>query len=211
MWAFKQSSLYQTYLNGGPLAKVSNRNELLLHRTREFGDLLLIYIEFFLCITWTLHLEGQEVFESHKWRTNLPLRLERDSHKHDHVNFFHLQVDANSTSIAIGACDDGHLPITRTNCGIPILMHIGGEICEIICERGVWHIECWTPKSSSLNAMFCKRTPTLSAKWKSYHRKHLLVFLFHVMMVGGIILKVVFDNDTYFGSIVMIWIIKFWK
>jgi hypothetical protein len=46
-----------------------------------------------------------------------------------------------STGIAIGACDDGHLPITKTNCGIPILMHIGGEICEINCEHGVWHIE----------------------------------------------------------------------
>jgi hypothetical protein len=49
-------------LNGGPLAKVSNRNEFLLHRTSEFGDPLLIYTMLFLCITWMLHLEGEEVF-----------------------------------------------------------------------------------------------------------------------------------------------------
>lgn len=68
---------------------------------------------------------------------NLPFRLEGDSHKHDRANLSHLQVDGNSISITIGACDDGHLPISRTNCGIPILMHIGGEICEITCEHGV--------------------------------------------------------------------------
>jgi hypothetical protein len=73
--------------------------------------------------------------------TNLPLRLKGDSHKHDCANFSHPQVDTNSISITIGACDDGHLPNTRTNYGILVFMCIGGEICEITCEHGVWHIE----------------------------------------------------------------------
>jgi hypothetical protein len=43
------------------------------------------------------HLEDQEVFGSTKWRVNITPRSKGDSHKHDHVNFFRLKVNATSS------------------------------------------------------------------------------------------------------------------
>jgi hypothetical protein len=39
-----------------------------------------------------LHLEGEEVFGSTKYKANLPLRSETYSHQHDWVNFSRLKV-----------------------------------------------------------------------------------------------------------------------
>ncbi len=92
--AFKQSSLYQTYLNGGLLGKGSNKNELHLHKVSEFGDPMLLvvviakYTPSCSYASRMPHLEGEEVFGSHKQGAILPLGSKGDSHKHDHVNFF---------------------------------------------------------------------------------------------------------------------------
>jgi hypothetical protein len=93
--AFKQSSLYQTYLNGGLLGKSSNKKELHLHRASEFGDPMLLvitiakYTPSCSYASRMSHLEGEEVFGFCKQRAILPLGSKGDSNKHDHVNFFH--------------------------------------------------------------------------------------------------------------------------
>ncbi len=92
---FKRSSLYRTYLNGGLLGKGSNKNELHLHRASEFGDPLLLvvaipkYTPNCSYASRMPHLEGEEVFGSHKQGAILPLGSKGDLYKHDHVNFFH--------------------------------------------------------------------------------------------------------------------------
>jgi hypothetical protein len=48
-----------------------------------------------------LHLEGEEVFGSVKQKQNLPLKSKGNSHKHDHVNFSHPQVEFISHNFAI--------------------------------------------------------------------------------------------------------------
>jgi hypothetical protein len=45
----------------------------------------------------------------------------------------------------------------------------------------------------------------MSARQKSYHRKQLLVFMLHVIVVGEIILEVVFENHTKFGFVTIIY------
>jgi hypothetical protein len=44
----------------------------------------------------------------------------------------------------------------------------------------------------------------MSARQKSYNQKQLLVFMLHVIMVGEIILKVVSENHTKFGFVMII-------
>ncbi len=39
------------------------------------------------------HMEGEEIFGSCKWKVNLALGLECDSHRHDNVNFSHPHVN----------------------------------------------------------------------------------------------------------------------
>jgi hypothetical protein len=38
-------------------------------------------------------MEGEEIFDSYKWKANLALKLKRDLHKYDHVNFSHPHVN----------------------------------------------------------------------------------------------------------------------
>jgi hypothetical protein len=82
-------------LKGGPLGKGLNRNELCLCKVNESRDLLLliaIFAKYALGCFYASrmsHMEGEEVFKSYKHGTNLPPKSKRDSHKHDHVNFFH--------------------------------------------------------------------------------------------------------------------------
>jgi uncharacterized membrane protein YhaH (DUF805 family) len=64
------------------------------------------------------------------------------------------------------------------------------------------------PLNPTFNAMLYKKTLAMRVvRWKSYHKKWLLAFLFHIMMVGGIASKVVFENHIDFGFVMMTWII----
>ncbi len=64
------------------------------------------------------------------------------------------------------------------------------------------------PLNPTLNAMLYKKTLAMRVvRWKSYHKKWLLAFLLHIMMVGGIASKVVFESHIDFGFVMMIWII----
>jgi uncharacterized membrane protein YhaH (DUF805 family) len=64
------------------------------------------------------------------------------------------------------------------------------------------------PLNPTLNAMFYKKTLAMRVvRWKSYHKKWLLAFLLHIMMVGGIASKVVFESHINFGFVMMILII----
>ncbi len=128
MQAFEHSSLYWAYLNGVPLGKALNKNELHVHKAKESKNQLLLTVVVTnyapsCSYAWrTLHLEGEEVFKSHKRGTNLPLESKGDLHKHHHVNFSHPQMDT-MFGIIIGARDCGHLPNTKTHCVIIIGMH----------------------------------------------------------------------------------------
>jgi hypothetical protein len=81
-------------------------------------------------------MEGEEIFGSCKRKTNLAPESRGDSHKHNHVNFFHPHVD--------------HL-IVRSNVEIEQLgvdqIHGNVEVLEAPCEDGVWHIEKCPPMS----------------------------------------------------------------
>jgi len=60
----------------------------------------------------------------------------------------------------------------------------------------------------TLNAMLYKKTLAMRVVgWKSYHKKWLLAFLLHIMMVGGIASKVIFESHIDFGFVMMILII----
>ncbi len=57
-------------------------------------------------------------------------------------------IDITSTNINIRSHDDGLLAIIAPNCGIIIIMHNVGEVCESTCEQVVWHIKHCPPKSN---------------------------------------------------------------
>jgi hypothetical protein len=78
---------------------------------------------------------------------HLPFRLERDSHKHDRVNFSHLQVDANSISITIGACDDGHLPILEPIVGFQLSCALVEKFVKLLMNMvcGILNVELSNP------------------------------------------------------------------
>jgi uncharacterized membrane protein YhaH (DUF805 family) len=64
------------------------------------------------------------------------------------------------------------------------------------------------PPNPTLNAMLYKNTLAMRVvRWKSYHKKWLLAFLLHIMMVGGIASKVVFESHMDFSFVMMTWII----
>jgi hypothetical protein len=64
------------------------------------------------------------------------------------------------------------------------------------------------PLNPTFNAMLYKKTLAMRVvRWKSYHKKWLLAFLLHIMMVGGKASKVVFESHIDFGFVKMIWII----
>jgi hypothetical protein len=64
------------------------------------------------------------------------------------------------------------------------------------------------PLNPTFNAMLYKKTLAMRVvMWKSYHKKWLLAFLLHIMMVGGIASKVVFESHIDFGFGMMTWII----
>jgi hypothetical protein len=51
------------------------------------------------------------------------------------------------------------------------------------------------PPNQMLNAL-CKKTLITTARWKSYQQKQLMVFMFHIVMVGCPYLKVVLMSIT---------------
>jgi hypothetical protein len=69
---FNHSSLYWAYLNVGLSRKCPNRNDLHLCRMNEYGDFLLLiafitkYTPSYSYASRLPHLEGEEVFKSHK-------------------------------------------------------------------------------------------------------------------------------------------------
>ncbi len=95
VWAFKQSTLYSHFKQGGQLGQGHNKSELFLHRTTQSGDLkelVDVVLKYFLISDYTIktaNLEGVEIFGSYKWKANLTPISKGDSHRHDYVNFFH--------------------------------------------------------------------------------------------------------------------------
>jgi hypothetical protein len=93
--AFKKSTLYRLYLQGGPFGHGPNGNELLLRRLPDGQVILLDLLQAMANYTFGLsfinhlpHLKGEEVFGSYKRPVNCPLGANNDSHRPDHVNFF---------------------------------------------------------------------------------------------------------------------------
>ncbi len=70
------------------------------------------------------------------------------SHKHDRVNFSHVQVNITSIGINIRMHDDGHFPTIGTNCRIHVLTHNDKEVFENTYKHGVWCIEHCPQKSN---------------------------------------------------------------
>jgi hypothetical protein len=87
--------------------------------------------------TWTLHLEGEEVFDSAKRSTNVSPRADDKLHRPNHVNFSHPWV-------IVPACqpnsvNDLHihgLPCVAQNM-FPILFQGGIMVNEIMCGDGL--------------------------------------------------------------------------
>jgi hypothetical protein len=118
VWAFKQSTLYFHLKQGGQLSQGHDKIELFLRRVTQFGDLkqlVNIDLKYSLSLACTIiiaHMEGEEIFGSYKWKANLTLRSEGDSHRHNHVNFSHLRV---SHTIVSSSVNVSH--IDTTTCG----------------------------------------------------------------------------------------------
>ncbi len=74
-----------------------------------------------------------------------------------------------------------------------------GKFVKVLVDMvfGVLNIVSPNP---TLNAVLYKKTLAMRVvRWKWYHKKWLLAFLLHIMMVGGIISKVVFENHMDFS------------
>jgi hypothetical protein len=96
VWAFKQSTLYRQYLQGGPFGHGLNKNELLLKRAQMSHELisLVATIENYKDgSSFMIHfppLEGEKVFGLAKHCVNCPHGANHDSHRVNNVNFSHL-------------------------------------------------------------------------------------------------------------------------
>jgi hypothetical protein len=91
--ASKQSTIYRHYLQGGPYGRGLHRNELLLRRTHNSGDVSKLapaianYASKSSFMTWTLHLKGEEVFGSTNRSANFSPRANDELHKPNRINF----------------------------------------------------------------------------------------------------------------------------
>ncbi len=98
IYAFKQSTLYKQYLQGGQPSHGLDRNELLLRRAQRSNDLVTLvatmanYISKSSFTNHLPHLKGEEVFGSTKQLAICPLSADNDSHRPNHVNFFRPRV-----------------------------------------------------------------------------------------------------------------------
>jgi hypothetical protein len=97
--SFKHNALYKEYLKGGTSKQGLNRNELHLHIMSASSNplqMVIVVTNYVSTFSFTLkmpHFEGKNVFESCKWCTNLPSKLEGNSHKNDYVNFSHSWIE----------------------------------------------------------------------------------------------------------------------
>ena len=126
-------------------------------------------------VTREPHLEGEEVFGSQKWKADMPLGCEQDSHRPDKVNFSHPRVRtrslvASTSTPARGAIEDGisfHASMddmetvpSKEHEGRPQNhhpMHVTGTQ-ETDCDEREWHISR-LPKSST-KACFAQQAVT---------------------------------------------------
>ncbi len=76
MHAFKQSSLYYAFLQGGAFGTSRDKNELCMRKANPYGDLVQIaiaiakYTSSFGLFIKISHLEGEEVFGSAEHKAN---------------------------------------------------------------------------------------------------------------------------------------------
>jgi hypothetical protein len=76
------------------------------------------------------HMEGEEIFGSCKQKTNLPPKLEGDSHRHDCVNFSHPHVNHTNVSSSVNIEEV-----------VTDQIEEDVEVLNAPCGDGVWHIE----------------------------------------------------------------------
>ncbi len=76
------------------------------------------------------HMEGEQIFGSCKWKVNLTLELECDSHRDDHVNFSHPHVNHIIVRLGVEIEQPGANQIQGDV-----------EVLEGPCGDGVWHRE----------------------------------------------------------------------
>jgi hypothetical protein len=81
-------------------------------------------------------------------------------------------------------------------------MHNGGEVCESPYGHGVWCIERCSP-NLKLNVLQKNIDHYCKAKFISM-KKTTSMFMFHVMMVGALVLEVVLASFTNFIFVVTI-------
>ncbi len=100
-------TLYYHFKHGGQQSQGPNKNELFLHITtqsRDLKQLVDIVLKYSPSSVYTIiitHMEGEEVFGSCKWKANLTLGLEGDSHRHNCMNFSHLHVSHTIVSSSV--------------------------------------------------------------------------------------------------------------
>ncbi len=129
--------------------------------------------------------------------TNLPPRSKVDSHKHNHVSLFHYQINTNSTHINISLDVNGGPSINNVISKNYIFIHNRRKCVKALTNVVFDRLKNIFP-NQKLNVVFCKIKQITIVKWKSYQQKQVLVFLFHVMLVGGWTSKVVFMSLTNF-------------
>ncbi len=141
-----------------------------------------------------------DLLKSCKWSANLPFRLEEDSHKCPRIDKFPLASTPKHMTMVLCRLLELIVRLLFSH----ILM---GKSVKVVVDM-VSSVLNIAPLNPTLNAMLYKKTLAMRVvRWKSYHKKWLLAFLLHIMMVGGIASKVVFERHIDFGFVMMIWII----
>ncbi len=111
--AFKQSTLYFHFKQGGWPSQGLDKSELLLCKTtrsrdpKQLVDVVLKYSPRSACTIGITHMEGEEIFGSYKQKVNLALWSEGDSHRHNYVNFSHPHVNHIIVKSRVKLCNLG--------------------------------------------------------------------------------------------------------
>jgi hypothetical protein len=90
---------------------------------------------------WTSHLEGEEVFGSAKHSANFLPRVDGESHRLNHVNFFHPHVVV--PAYHPNNVNDLHVhgsPCVAQNMFLIFSLN-GIVVSEIMCGDDLWHID----------------------------------------------------------------------
>ncbi len=75
--AFKQTKLYYLFKKGGHFGQVPDWNDLFLQRATMFCDLIQLadviqkYVHMATMMSKVIHLKGEEIFGSYKWKLDL--------------------------------------------------------------------------------------------------------------------------------------------